>query len=217
MIKLEKIFVLLFLLGLSVRMSAVGLDKRFQILPLPQQMEIQKGKGISAGELSFVTMKGEGEIPVLRNMLDALPRYAVKGVKGVTLSMTGKDVPASPEGYVLEVSSKGVAIRARSHAGLFYGCQILEQLMEDSHQFSLEIPAMKITDYPAIAYRAVHLDTKHHLDRTEYYYRMIDKLARYKVNAVIWELEDKLRYTRRPEVGVPNAIGKQDICFSARA
>ena len=51
MIKLEKIFVLLFLLGLSVRMSAVGLDKRFQILPLPQQMEIQKGKGISAGEL----------------------------------------------------------------------------------------------------------------------------------------------------------------------
>ena len=98
MIKLEKIFVLLFLLGLSVRMSAVGLDKRFQILPLPQQMEIQKGKGISAGELSFVTMKGEGEIPVLGNMLDALPRYAVKGVKGVTLSMTEKDVPVSPEG-----------------------------------------------------------------------------------------------------------------------
>lgn len=79
MIKLEKIFVLLFLLGLSVRMSAVGLDKRFQILPLPQQMEIQKGKGISAGELSFVTMKGEGEIPVLGNMLDALPRYECTG------------------------------------------------------------------------------------------------------------------------------------------
>lgn len=40
---------------------------------------------------------------------------------------------------------------------------------------------------------------------------MIDKLARYKVNAVIWELEDKLRYTRRPEVGAPNAIGKQEM------
>ena len=97
-------------------------------------MEIQKGKGISAGELSFVTMKGEGEIPVLGNMLDALPRYAVKGVKGVTLSMTEKDVPVSPEGYVLEVSSKGIAIRARSQAGLFYGCQTLEQLMEDGYR-----------------------------------------------------------------------------------
>ncbi len=53
-------------------------------------------------------------------MLDALPRYAVKGVKGVTLSMTEKGCARiSRKGYVLEVSSKGVAIRARSHAGLF--------------------------------------------------------------------------------------------------
>ena len=92
MIKLEKIFVLLFLLGLSVRMSAVGLDKRFQILPLPQQMEIQKGKGISAGELSFVTMKGEGEIPVLGNMLDALP-YLPKGMYWKSLP---KELPSVP-------------------------------------------------------------------------------------------------------------------------
>ena len=42
--------------------------------------------------------------------------------------------------------------------------------------------------------------------RDRYYYQEIDKLARYKINAVIWELEDKLRYTRRPEIGAPNAI-----------
>ena len=45
----------------------------------------------------------------------------------------------------------------------------------------------------------------------EYYYQEIDKLARYKINAVIWELEDKLRYTRRPEIGAPNAISKQEM------
>lgn len=100
---------------------------------------------------------------------------------------------------------------ARTEAGLFYGCQTLEQLLEDSRDFGREIPQMKITDYPAIAYRAVHLDTKHHLDRMEYYYRMVDRLARYKVNAVIWELEDKLRFTRRPEIGAPNAISKQEM------
>ena len=43
MIKLEKIFVLLFLLGLSVRMSAVGLDKRFQIL-CRSRWKFRKGK-----------------------------------------------------------------------------------------------------------------------------------------------------------------------------
>ena len=36
-------------------------------------------------------------------------------------------------------------------------------------------------------------------------------MARYKINAVIWELEDKLRYTRRPEIGAPNAISKQEM------
>jgi hexosaminidase len=70
---------------------------------------------------------------------------------------------------------------------------------------------MLIIDYPAISYRAVHFDVKHHLDRMEYYYQEIDKLARYKINAVIWELEDKLRYTRRPEIGAPNAISKQEM------
>lgn len=211
MIKLKSIFVGFFLLSLSIRISAEGLDGHFQISPLPQQIEVQKGKGINADELSFVTIRGEGEIPVLGSILDELPRYMRNGAKGVTLSLTNAGMPESSEGYILEVSSKGVSIYSRSQVGLFYGCQTLEQLMEDSRQFSQEIPSMKITDYPDIAYRAVHWDTKHHLDRIEYYYRMIDKLARYKVNAVIWELEDKLRYTRRPEVGAPNAISKQEM------
>ncbi len=83
--------------------------------------------------------------------------------------------------------------------------------MEDSRDLRIPIPCLRMTDYPEISYRAVHFDTKHHLDRTEYYYRTIDKLARYKVNAIIWEVEDKLRYTRRPEVGAPNAISKQEM------
>lgn len=34
--------------------------------------------------------------------------------------------------------------------------------MEDSRDFRMPIPAMTITDYPAISYRAVHFDVKHH-------------------------------------------------------
>lgn len=202
---------MLFLLNLLSVVKAAGLDKHFRILPLPQEIEVRKERGLNVDKLSFVVVQGKGEMPVLGSMLDELPRYAKKGTKGVTLSLTEENVPKSPEGYILEVSSEGVTIRARSQAGLFYGCQTVEQLMEDGRQFSLEIPSMKITDYPTIDYRAIHLDTKHHLDRLEYYYRMIDKLARYKVNAVIWELEDKLRFTRRPEVGAPNSISKQEM------
>lgn len=192
------------------KLSSRELDKIFQLIPQPQSVELTSGKGVSHQELSYILPLNETPVPVLGEMLDKLPRCPRAG-KPIRLQITDQQVPSSPEGYVLEVNDEGVRIAARDMAGIFYGCQTLEQLMEDSRDFNVLIPAMQITDYPAISYRAVHFDTKHHLDRMEYYYREIDKLACYKINAVIWELEDKLRYSRRPEVAAPNAIGKQEM------
>ena len=194
----------------TLNLYARSLDKVFQLLPQPQSVEVLAGKGFMYDELTFVSVVPGTQVPVLGALTDALPRSGRAG-KGLFLLLSEQNVPDSPEGYVLEVNGKGVTVTARTEAGLFYGCQTLEQLLEDSRDFGREIPQMKITDYPAIAYRAVHLDTKHHLDRMEYYYRMVDRLARYKVNAIIWELEDKLRFTRRPEVAAPNAISKQEM------
>lgn len=200
------------------KLSSRELDKTFQLLPQPQSVELASGQGVGYQELSCILPLNETPIPVLGEMLDKLPRCPRPG-KPVRLQLTDQKVPTSLEGYMLEVNDKGICISARAPAGLFYGCQTLEQLIEDSRDFNVRIPAMRITDYPAIPYRAVHFDTKHHLDRMEYYYREIDKLARYKINAVIWELEDKLRYTRRPEIAAPNAISKQEmqaLCRYAR-
>jgi N-acetyl-beta-hexosaminidase len=96
-------------------------------------------------------------------------------------------------------------------AGLFYGIQTLSQLLEDSQDQQIEIPACRITDYPEIAYRAVHLDLKHHIDAGHYYYSMIDRLASIKINAIIIEFEDKLRYRKAPLVGAPNAISIEEF------
>lgn len=207
---MKRIFLLFCVCLFIGRISSRELDKTFQLLPQPQSVELTSGKGINYLELSYILSSNETPIPVLGEMLDKLPRCPRAG-KPIRLQLTHQDVPTSPEGYLMEINDQGVCISARDMAGLFYGCQTLEQLMEDSRDFNVLIPAMQITDYPAISYRAVHFDVKHHLDRIEYYYREIDKLARYKINAVIWELEDKLRYTRRPEIGAPNAISKQEM------
>ena len=191
-------------------LSARNADDAFMLLPKPQSVVQLSGKGINFNELTYVVKEGDIPFPILGSLVDNLPRCKRAG-KGIVLKLTEQNVPDSPEGYVLEVTAQGVQVVSRDKAGLFYGCQTLEQLMEDSRDFSQMIPAQRITDFPSLAYRAVHLDTKHHLDRTEYYYRMMDKLARYKVNAVIWELEDKLRFTRRPEIAAPNAISKQEM------
>lgn len=205
-----KKYILLYLLFYSVSLFSRNIDHTFQILPQPQLIELLSGDGISYEKLNYIIQITEGELPVLGTILNGLPQSKQPG-KGVQLMLTTQQVPDSDEGYILEITSKGVLISARNDAGLFYGCQTLEQLLEDSRDFNKEIPAMKITDYPSINYRAVHFDTKHHLSRIEYYYYSIDKLARYKINAIIWEIEDKLRYTRRPEVGAPNAISKQEM------
>lgn len=207
---MKRIVILISLLVITGTLFARSLDRTFQLLPKPQSVEMQPGKGISGNELTYILSVADAPMPVLGDIVDKLPQ-TVRSGKGIALKLSTVNVPDSPEGYVLEVNNKGITITSRSEAGLFYGCQTLEQLLEDSRDFKKEIPAMKITDFPAIAYRAVHLDTKHHLDRMEYYYRMVDKLARYKVNAIIWELEDKLRFTRRPEVAAPNAISKQEM------
>lgn len=196
-----------FLLLFSMNISAENI---FQIIPQPQKVEMKKGSAWHYDELKHLVV-GEGlERPVLPALLDQLDGVAGKG--GVLiLTLTDENVPESEEGYVLNVTKKGAEIKARHAKGIFYGCQTLEQLMEDSRDFDVPVPCLTVEDYPAIDYRAVHLDTKHHLDNMNYYYRMIDKLAYYKVNAVIWEVEDKLRYTRHPEIAVENAISKQEL------
>ena len=205
-----KQLIVVFFLLLSGNLFARELDKTFQLLPQPQSVEVYEGKGIQYTDVKCVIPLSGTSVPVLGPLLDCLPHSERAGVQ-VQLMISEQNLPDSPEGYELLVESGRVLIRARTNAGLFYGCQTLEQLLEDSRDFGEEIPPMKIVDYPVVAYRAVHWDTKHHLDRMEYYYRMVDRLARYKINAVIWEIEDKLRYTRRPEVAAPNAISKQEM------
>lgn len=195
---------------LIASLSMQALDSSFRIIPLPQNIDMMPGKGIPASALRWIVRADSAEMPVLGSLLDELPRAKAQGI-GVTLTLTDNDVPESEEGYQLTIDGSGVRIKSRGEAGLFYACQTLQQLMEDSRDMRKPIPAMKITDWPAIGYRAVHLDTKHHRDALSYYYSMIDKLARYKVNAIIWELEDKFGYTRRPEVAAANAISKQDM------
>lgn len=205
---MKKIFLLLAWCLCSFSIQARSL--KFQIIPQPQHIEMHKGRGINYDEIRFILNKSQTQYPVLGSFLDALPRTEKPG-KGVFLHIHTENVPDSPEGYVLIVQRDGIHISSKSSAGLFYGCQTLEQLMEDSRDFQTPIPYMKITDYPAVSYRAVHLDTKHHLDRMEYYYRMMDKLSSYKINAVIWELEDKFRYSSHPELAASNVISKQEM------
>ena len=49
-----------------------------------------------------------------------------------------------------------------------------------------------------------------------YYYESIDRLAKYKINAVVFEFEDKLRFRRQPLVGAPQSISIDEMAALTR-
>lgn len=196
--------------ALGLQAVAAELDAKFQLLPQPQNVNVSHSDGLSWAQIKFIT-SSTAQYPVMGDLLSRLPRYKQAGQVGISLEISQEGTPESPDGYTLCVTKEGIVIKSRGEAGLFYGCATLNQLMRDSLDKGIDIPQLNISDYPALSYRAVHFDVKHHLSSIRYYYELIDKLAQYKVNAIIWEIEDKLKYTRRPEVASPNAITEQEM------
>ena len=187
-----------------------ALTALFHPIPEPQDISYKNAKAFNWNELSYVIAEGDATYPVMDDMLSALPRVKTAG-KGVVLTLAESGVPESEEAYVLETDKNGAKVLARSWKGLFYGLKTLEQYLQDSRDRGVPVPAMKITDFPKLDYRAIYLDTKHHLDRIEFYYDIIDRLSQFKINGIIWEIEDKLGYTRHPEIASPTHITKQEM------
>ena len=113
------------------------------------------------------------------------------------------DIPA--EGYYLNISKNGIDITAKDEAGLFYSFNSLRQLIADSKDQNINLPVVKIKDYPSLKYRSIHIDVKHHTEKKEYYFKLIDELASIKINGIIIEFEDKLGYERRPTIAAPDS------------
>ena len=151
------------------------------IIPQPQNVILLKDKGLDRDNLKQVLLKGDFKRPIMGAVLSQLPAGQMDG-KGTLVLILDRSLTSLPseEGYILTVSGDRAEIVSKGEAGLFYGCQTLEQLLEDSRDFNKPVPACKITDYPALSCRAVHFDVKHHLDHMNYYYESIDRLCQGK-------------------------------------
>jgi hypothetical protein len=111
------------------------------------------------------------------------------------------------EGYILKIINNKISIKAKDEAGLIYGLASLQQLMEDAAEQGVNLPLCNIEDYPLLSYRAIHWDVKHHRETLDYYYDLLDELKKYKINGIIAEVEDKIKYKRQP------LVGSSDVCY----
>ncbi len=114
----------------------------------------------------------------------------------IHLSLGATEASLGTEGYVLEITEKGVHLSAMTPAGVFNGLQTLRQLLpaqieaKSTQAGPWEIATGKIMDYPDYAYRGSMLDVARHFFDMETVKTYIDYLAAYKMNYLHLHLSD---------------------------
>ncbi len=121
-------------------------------------------------------------------------------------SVAVKDSEVSDQAYHVAIQPGRVVITGNAAPGLFYGVQTFLQLLRRSRSGVLQAPECDIDDWPRLKLRFLHWDTKHHQDRMETIKRDLDWSARFKVNMIGFELEDKFAYPSNPVIGAPGAF-----------
>lgn len=126
-----------------------------------------------------------------------------------------KDIDVNEEGYLLEVTEKGVAIKAKTPQGVFYGMQTVLQLLPAEIEspklikyIAWKMPNVSVKDEPRFPYRGQHLDVCRHFADVDYLKKQIDVLAMFKMNKFHWHLtEDQgwrieiKKYPKLTEIG----------------
>jgi len=101
-----------------------------------------------------------------------------------------KDASIDSEGYVLDVSSSKIIIKATDYAGFFNGFQTLRQAIPVGVKGTTVVPNMRITDNPRFQWRGVLLDVSRHFQTKEFVMKQIDVLSAYKINIFHLHLTD---------------------------
>uniref|UniRef100_UPI0025D51AFB glycoside hydrolase family 20 zincin-like fold domain-containing protein n=1 Tax=Algoriphagus sp. TaxID=1872435 RepID=UPI0025D51AFB len=197
------LFILVFsILAFTACNPKLNEEANFQLLPLPKQISWNGSSGINPASLEPALQKAKQEF----TSGDKLEGFKDSGLQLELVS----DLNLKNQGYELSISGNQILIKSNTEEGLWYGLMTLDQITQDALDQNAYLPFTEIKDEPALAYRAVHLDVKHHLEKKEYYYELMDRLAAMKINAIIIEIEDKLDYQLQPKVGAPDAYSIAD-------
>ena len=155
------------------------------------------------------------------------PKMKVNSKKGEVRLM--KDDSLQEEGYVLEVTSEKILMRAASVKGAFYALQTLRQLLPSAIESDeckpdvvWEVPAIRVLDEPRFGYRGLMVDVARHFITKDHLMRIIDTMGMLKLNKLHlhltddngWRLEIK-RYPLLTSIG-SKTVKRDGLTFPER-
>lgn len=191
----------------------------YQVVPLPQDISISKGKPFVLSASTPIVYTGndaqmQRNAQFLSDYVDQLTKIRlnvssqkVKKTTPIVLVLNPKI--SGNEAYVMTVTDKQLTIAGKTAAGVFYGIQTLRKSLPvlDAPE-EIELPAAVIKDAPKFAYRGMMLDCGRHFFPVSFVKKYIDMLALHNMNVFHWHLtEDQgwrieiKKYPKLTEIG----------------
>jgi len=172
----------------------------YEIIPLPEKVEILKGEPFELNANTVIAYPDGNDM--MRKNAEFLREYVEKAT-GMRLGLTttpprqnfiilalNAKQTTGPEGYRLVVDGKGVSLTATAENGIFYGVQTLRKSLPIVQTAVVNLPAVQITDEPRFSYRGIHLDVSRHFFDVDVVKQTIDMLALHNQNTFHWHLTD---------------------------
>lgn len=176
--------------------------KEVNIIPKPVAMEVQQGCFKLTPKTVINVVAGADDLTPANEFMSKLVAASFGAPLTIEEGAAKKkaiNVTVSPdmkaEAYDLDVTSKGIDIKAGSSQGVFYAFQSLRQMMPEGIENgekmkAVEIQNVKIQDEPRFAYRGMMLDVCRHFFPVDSVKVFIDMLAMHKLNRFHWHLTD---------------------------
>jgi len=201
---MKKLFTLLFLILFLSCVQKNSKSDPFELLPFPQKISLKSEfSNLNVTALKWAFSSQKNSLPIRYGTLNNIQQSSEDEKAQIRFNILAKE-DRKAESYSIKIEKERIHIEAQDDAGLFYAFVTLSQIIEDTGEQAL--PLLEIHDAPEIAFRPIQIDIKHHREKESYYYELMDHLAQLKINGVILEIEDKLQYKRRPEVGSQDAF-----------
>ena len=201
---------LLLSLAISCTMIATA-QTAPSIIPLPAQMETTGGTFTFPKSVKAYADAYEGDS--IQTLLQRFEQNfthttGIRFSSGKSTKATLRllhDTSLGAEAYTLQVSAKGITIRAARPAGFFYALNTLEQLLPSRSVLAgaeanvtstngaparWTLPTVNISDAPRFAWRGFMLDEGRHFYGKDEVKKIIDVMARYKMNRFHWHLTE---------------------------
>lgn len=219
-------YLIIILLGFAPLISAQK-QQQLSLIPKPQNIIAKEGFFRVTPETRIAFKGDKKDLKPLSNMLSAVfyddneqmqtAKFCSKDENVIVLDIDKSLNKLGDEGYRLTINTNNVHLSAASHKGVFYGIQTIKQLVADD---KYQIQACEIEDYPRMQWRGFMLDCSRHFWTIQELEKVIDQLARIKINRLHlhlsddqgWRLEIK-KYPRLTSVGTeyknfPDLSGK---------